>query len=101
MKFTLDNLKFIIAAVVVALGLGWYFLSGSQEEDPSLEPLSFTAPLETRFLELTSELSIRFDTTVFNNPRFTALTDLTTPLAPESVGHTDPFTFAPIPATAQ
>lgn len=94
MKLSPTNIKFLVAAAVVVFGLGWYFMTGSQEEEATLEPASFTAPLETRFLELTSELQIRFDTTVFNNPRFTALTNLTTPLAPESVGHADPFTFA-------
>lgn len=47
---------------------------------------------ETAFLNLTAEIdSIRFDTEVFEDPRFAALVDIRTTIVPETSGRPDPF----------
>jgi hypothetical protein len=45
-----------------------------------------------QFLNLSSQIGpISFDTSVFSDPRFMALTDIHTAILPESVGRNDPF----------
>lgn len=89
----------ITALVIVAVGAFWYF-SGQEGNEP---PLSGTMPgldnpAQTQFQALVSQLQpISFDTSIFSDPRFTSLVDLTTPITPETSGRIDPF--APIGAT--
>lgn len=81
----------ILAALVVAAGAYWYFFSGSSSESP----LSIDVPenaVQTQFRSLTSKLQpISFDTSIFLDPRFNALVDLTTPISIEPSGRSDPF----------
>ena len=84
----------LIAVMVLLAGIYWYFFLGKGPEVP-LSASAPTDPSEQQFLELSSKLSsISFDTTLFSDARFTALTDLTTPIALENQGRPDPF--API-----
>lgn len=86
----------IIALVVVAIGAFWYF-SGQEGNDPPLTGAlpGIDNPAQTQFQSLVSQLQpISFDTSIFSDPRFTSLVDLTTPITPESSGRLDPF--API-----
>lgn len=88
----------IIALVIVAGGALWYF-SGQEGNDPSLTSSvpSLDNPAQTQFQTLVSQLQpISFDTSIFSDPRFTSLIDLTTPIMPEASGRIDPF--APIGA---
>lgn len=97
MKLSQKNIGIIAAAIVVLLGGYWYFFTGSSSSGTDV-PLSATpaaSAQETRFLELTNQLNpIAFDTSLFSDPRFALLVDLSTNVTPEPAGRTDPF--API-----
>ena len=87
---------FVIAALVIIAGTYWYFFvqTGNQP------PLSTSSPsgnaAQTQFQTLVSQLQpISFDTSIFSDPKFTSLVDLTMPVAPETSGRADPF--APVP----
>ncbi|MBI3572025.1 hypothetical protein HY091_00605 [Candidatus Kaiserbacteria bacterium] len=101
MKLNTKNLLYILAAVVVAAGLYWYFFTGSGGNAP---PLSASAPAQNeaqaQFDTLVGELNpISFNPVIFSDPRFAALVDLATPIAPEATGRIDPF--APLGAKSK
>jgi hypothetical protein len=84
----------IIATLIVAAGAYWFFFTGTGNQEPlsTGEPTSQT---QTQFETLIGELqSVSFDTSIFQDLRFNALADITTLIAPESVGRLDPL--API-----
>lgn len=81
----------IVATLIVALGAYWYFFTDTGNEPP-LTVLSTENEAQTRFQTLVSELQpISFNTSIFSDPHFMALVDLTTPIAPETSGRLDPF----------
>ena len=81
----------IIVTLVVAAGAYW-FMSTGEGEQPALTTSSSQNAAQTQFQVLVSELQpISFDTAIFENPRFVALVDLTTPIQPEASGRPDPF----------
>ncbi len=87
---------FILATLVIIAGGYWYFFvqTGNQPPLTTSAPSGNTA--QTQFQMLVSQLQpISFDTSIFSDPKFTSLVDLTMPVAPESSGRTDPF--APVP----
>lgn len=85
----------IVALLFLAAGAYWYYFTQTVNE-PSLSVSHEENISEMRFQILASKLqSISFDTSIFENPIFNALVDLTTPIAPETIGRLDPF--APIP----
>lgn len=94
MKINTTTLLIALLALGLLAGGYYYFSSGSG----GTTPLSASAPgsvAEEQFIALVSQLgSVSFDTSIFSDPRFIALVDLATPLAPEASGRTDPF--API-----
>lgn len=82
----------LIIGIVVVLALGGAYLYFF----PSIStaPLTASAPgvSEQQFLDLAGQLQpISFDTSIFSDPRFTSLIDLTVPLTPEVQGRSDPF----------
>lgn len=83
-----------IAVVIVLGGIYVYFFTGTPDA-----PITASAPASIdaqQFLNLAGELQpVSFDTTLFADPRFASLVDLTVPITPESKGRVDPF--APIP----
>lgn len=90
-----SNSTFLIAiALVIMGGLYWYFFIGKSEELP-LTPSSSVGsenPAQTKFQTLVSQLQpISFDSSIFSDPNFTLLVDLTTPVVPETLGRLDPF----------
>lgn len=90
-----NTIILIIAALIVAAGAYWYFFTGTGNEAP-LSVLSTGNQAQTRFQTLVSELRpVLFKTDIFSEPRFMALIDLATPIAPETAGRLDPF--APVP----
>lgn len=100
MKFSSANIGFAAAALVVFAGLYWFFAPGesSNIEELPLSEASSIPLLESRFLELATQLNgISFNTTIFTDPRFSALIDITKEIIPEPAGRTDPF--APISAS--
>lgn len=90
-KFDSSNSLILIGALVVAAGAYWFFFTGTGNQQP-LSVTATSSPAQAQFQTLASELEpITFDTSIFSDPRFTALVDITTPITPEPVGRTDPF----------
>lgn len=91
------NKGIIIGLGTVILIAVVYLIFFDQGPTADLTSSSTTgSPAELYFVNLSQELSdISFDTTVLNDPRFAALTDIRTAILPENTGRTDPF--APIP----
>ena len=81
----------IIATLLLAAGAYWYFFTGTGNQPP-LSGTTSANQAQTQFQTLVSELQpISFDTSIFSNPRFNALVDLTTPIYSEATGRLDPF----------
>ena|SRR3989344_6029087 len=82
----------IIATLIVAVGAYWYFFTGTGNEPPLTTTGAADNQAQSRFQTLLSELQpVSFNTNIFSEPRFMALVDLATPVAPETVGRLDPF----------
>lgn len=91
MKSNTSFIPFIVALLIFAGGLYWYFFTGIGNQ-PALTTSVDTDDAQTQFQSLFGELaSISFNTDIFSDSRFNALVDLTTPVAPESKGRLDPF----------
>ena len=89
-----SNVSIVIITAIIALaGSYWYFSSGTGNQPPlstSGSPTGNSA--QVQFQALVSELQpISFNTTIFSDPKFTALVNLETPVAPEPTGRLDPF----------
>lgn len=88
----------IITALALAGGAYWHFFTGDGNQPPLTKSVEENQT-QTQFKTLVSELqSISFDTSIFSNPNFMALTDLATQVTPEESGRLDPF--APIPGVS-
>jgi hypothetical protein len=84
-----------VGALVVAGAAYWYFFTGTGNQAPLTADVEQTAA-QSQVKSLVSQLqSIKFDTTIFEDPSFIALVDLRTPVTHEAAGRPDPF--APIP----
>ncbi|HEY4516780.1 MAG TPA: hypothetical protein VJG64_02440 [Candidatus Paceibacterota bacterium] len=86
----------IVAVVIVILvaGVAWYMLSGTSSDDSVLTSETETvAPAGAQDLldSLLALRSVSLDGTIFTNPAFQILRDLTTPITPEPVGRPNPF----------
>lgn len=89
-----SNSTLIVTIVLVLVaGAYWYISSGTDTEAPLIISTSEN-PQQTEFKMLINKLPSSFNTAIFSDPRFNALVDLTTQIAPESPGRLDPF--API-----
>lgn len=99
MKTDSNTILLIIATLIVAAGAYWYFFTGTGNQPPLSTNVQENSA-QTQFKTLVSELQpISFDTNIFSDQNFMALTDLTTPVAPETSGRIDPF--APIPVSGK
>jgi hypothetical protein len=104
MNFKLAKNPSAIIGLIVVVGLGLvYFFFFSTPAQPPLTSTSVagsTGVAGQNFAVLITRLSpITFDLKIFSDARFNALTDLATPIAPETTGRTDPF--APIAGRAR
>ncbi|MBI5405784.1 hypothetical protein HY972_01990 [Candidatus Kaiserbacteria bacterium] len=91
MKLDAKTILLTIAALIVMAGAYWYFFTGTGNE-PSLTTTDSQNQAQLQFKTLVGELQpISFDTSIFSDPRFMALVDLATPIAPETSGRLDPF----------
>lgn len=84
----------IIAAAIVVLGVVAYFLwlRPTTEENVSVVGFGPTGQAQATFLTLAAQLQpIAFNASVLSDPRFAALIDIKTVIAPEASGRTDPF----------
>lgn len=98
MKPKTNTILIIICTLVVGAGAYWYFFTGSGNEQPLTE-VTASSGAQAQFQSLVSQLQpITFDTSIFSDPRFMALVDLTTPIMPETAGRIDPF--APVPGVS-
>ncbi len=85
-------LSFILPLLIVLGGIYWYISSETGNAAPLTTETSAGSPTQTQFQSLVGELSsISFDTSIFSNPHFAALGDLSKPILPEAIGRTDPF----------
>lgn len=82
----------IVVTIIVAAGAYWYFFTGNGNQPALSETGASTNQAQTQFQTLVGELQpISFDPSIFSDPRFNALIDLTTPISPENTGRLDPF----------
>lgn len=87
------NITTVVAALLIAAVIYGFFFIAPSEQLPLTASMKEN-PAQTRFQALISKLPIAFDGSIFVDPRFNALIDLTTQVSPESAGRLDPF--API-----
>ena len=81
----------ILVTLVVAAGVYWYSSTGTGNEQPLSASTSLNVA-QTQFQVLVSELQpISFNSSIFSDPNFTSLVDITTPVMPETPGRLDPF----------
>ncbi len=88
--------KIIVAALAlfVLIGVGYVLYTGNKNggESVSISEMGGASDTEQQFVSLSSELSlITFDTTIFSDPRFQALSDIHTSVLTEPQGRHDPF----------
>lgn len=89
MKFNPTSV--IVSMLVIAAGGYWYFFGQTGNDVPLTNSIAVDAA-QTQFQVLVSQLKpISFDTSIFSDPKFTALVDLSTPISPEPSGRLDPF----------
>ncbi|MBI4088944.1 hypothetical protein HY415_02505 [Candidatus Kaiserbacteria bacterium] len=85
----------IVASLLVAGVAYWYFFTDTGNEPPLSAGLSINQA-QLQFETLIGALQpVSFDTSIFSDARFNTLTDITTPVSPESFGRLDPL--APLP----
>lgn len=86
-----NTLFIILTACIVAGGAYWYFFTDTGNEPPLSTDVTQNEA-QVQFQTLTSELQlISFDTSIFSDQRFFALTDLKTDITDEPPGRSDPF----------
>lgn len=101
MNLNSNTIIVIIATLVVGALAYWYFFTGTSNEAPlSAAPQEIvSSKARSQFEALVRELQpISLNTAIFSDPRFSALTSLGTPVAPEPAGRIDPF--APLSSAA-
>lgn len=93
-----STLLLIIITLSIIAGAYWYVSIRGADQAPLTATASQSAT-QTQFQALVSKLgTISFRTTIFSDPKFSSLVDLTTPITPEASGRSDPF--APVPGVA-
>lgn len=99
MKSLLPKTSTIVTglAVIVLLGGAYFFFLQGSPTDTALSQTSVAGnAAQQKFAALVTQLTpINFDTRVFSDPRFKALTDITTVITPEAAGRPDPFAAFP------
>lgn len=82
----------IIVTLLVAAVAYWYFFTGTGNQPPLSAINTPVNQTQMQFETLVGELqSVSFNTAIFSDARFNALTDIATPVAPESFGRLDPL----------
>ncbi|HEX8947135.1 MAG TPA: hypothetical protein VF829_02895 [Candidatus Paceibacterota bacterium] len=92
-----NTTTFIIIGIVVVLVGGYFYMSGTSgsELPVTVSASADSTSTPSQFESLVAQVTpLSFDTSIFSDPRFEALHDMTTPFTPVTVGRTDPF--API-----
>lgn len=92
MKLNTNTISIVIAIIVLIGGGYWYISSSGTGNEPPLTSGVETNVAQIKFQTLVQKLQpIKFDTSIFSNPRFNALVDIATPVTPEPYGRLDPF----------
>lgn len=88
-----QNLLMILGLVLVA-GLGYYVYSQRAALSLNTGTVDNELAVTTNeFVQRLAELSnIKYDTTIFSDPRFRSLVDFSEPINPQPVGSPNPFT---------
>ena len=87
-----NTITIIIATIVIMGGAYWYFFTGTGDQPPVSATSTTGNTAQSQFQALVNELQpISFSTAIFDDSRFAALVDLTTPIEPEAGGRIDPF----------
>lgn len=87
-----NTITIIIATLAIMGGAYWYFFTGTGNEAPLSETIATGNEAQMQFQALVSTLQpISFSVSIFSDPRFMALVDLSTPIEPETAGRLDPF----------
>jgi hypothetical protein len=83
----------VVIAVAILGGVYLFFFNSSSDTSAVGPDNSQSATVaETKFVELSTQAqSINFDTSIFSDPRFTALVDTRTSVIPVQTGRPDPF----------
>lgn len=93
-----QTISLVVLAFILAAGAYWY-ISGQTDNQPPLTTTVVENEMQMQFKTLVNELkTISFDTNIFSDPNFMALTDLATQVTPEPSGRLDPF--APLAGTS-
>jgi len=90
MNMNSNTLFIILSTCIVAAGAFWYFYTNNVNKQP-LTASTVNNEEQMQFQRLVNELPVRFDPSIFSNPQFLALSDLTTTITKEPIGRTDPF----------
>jgi hypothetical protein len=99
MKLKSNPTLLLLVALFVAAGTYWYFFQSPAQDAPLTTSSSSDNAAEQQFQSLVSQLQpISFNTSIFSDPRFMALVDLSTSITPEASGRLDPF--APVSGVA-
>ncbi len=94
-----NTILIIVITVIVAGSAYWFFFTGTGNEPPLSTDAPPTNQAQLQFETLVGELQpISFNVAIFSDARFNVLVDITTPIAPESIGRLDPL--APISAAS-
>lgn len=93
MKLNSSTISIIVVTLLLAGGAYWYFFTGTGTDAPLTADMSSNAA-KSQFQMLITRLPSSFTMDIFSDPKFMALIDLATPIAPETSGRPDPF--API-----
>ena len=94
MDWILKHKLVAIVIVVFFAGVAWYMLAGTSGENPVLtseSPASAPPGAQDLVDSLIALRTVSLDGTIFANPAFQVLHDLTTPILPEPVGRPNPF----------
>lgn len=85
------TIPLVVIVLILAGGGYWYYSSQTGNQLP-LTASAGEGEVQTQFKTLVSELkNISFNTSIFLDPNFLALTDLATQVTPEPSGRIDPF----------
>lgn len=86
------NVILIVLGIIVLAGAAYMLFAKGDTTSVITQTGTPGTEAESAFLALTAEIgSIRFDTTIFTDPRFAVLRDIRTAIVPEAAGRPDPF----------
>jgi flagellar basal body-associated protein FliL len=88
-----NSIILTVCLVIVAAGLGYYFLFFNSSSEASITVEAGAASdAELNFISLVGKLDpIVFDTTLLSDPRFLSRQNIRTAIIPETAGRKDPF----------